>query len=237
MCVYLNLRTQTGSTSTASVPNPVIKILNPKILNEHWSLCSQSIFSIKFSPDWKTYFAVHIEVPVHGPGPIQESISIVGDAAIHQALWVQVSTHGLGLSSSCHPKHTKIVQHLCTLQRQFEEGDGITYHESWQPVIWGRQKEQPTSLSTPLKRPLLVSVADLGAEAFLNPPYLVAALLRIVSDLSLGASPSMTKTSFTPISVRDDSRKNKFLDTKEHCIFWNTSLTEANSMMNLFRNI
>ncbi|KAI3364270.1 hypothetical protein L3Q82_011075 [Scortum barcoo] len=37
----------------------------------------------------------------------------------------------------------------------------------------------------------------------------------MVSALSLGASPSITKTSFTPMSVRDDTLKNKFLDTAE----------------------
>lgn len=77
-------------------------------------------------------------------------------------------------------------------------------------------EDQPTSLSTALKRPLLVFVVDLGAEAFLNRPYLVSVLLLMVSALSLGASPSITKTSFTPISVRDDTLKNKFLDTKQH---------------------
>lgn len=77
-------------------------------------------------------------------------------------------------------------------------------------------KDQPTSLSTALKRPLLVFVVDLWAEAFLNPPYLVSVLLLMVSAFSLGASPSITKTSFTPISVRDDTLKNKFLDTKRH---------------------
>lgn len=74
---------------------------------------------------------------------------------------------------------------------------------------------QPTSLSTALKRPLLVLVEDLGAEAFLNPPYLVSVLLLMVSALSLGASPSITKISFTPMSVRDDTLKNKFLDAKK----------------------
>lgn len=33
-----------------------------------------------------TYFTAHIKVPVDSSGPIQESISIIGDAAIHQAL-------------------------------------------------------------------------------------------------------------------------------------------------------
>ena len=76
-------------------------------------------------------------------------------------------------------------------------------------------EDQPTSLSTALKRPLLVFVVDLGAEAFLNPPYLVSVLLLMVSALSFGASPSITNTSFTPMSVRDDTLKNKFLETKE----------------------
>lgn len=73
--------------------------------------------------------------------------------------------------------------------------------------------DQLTSLSTVLKRPLLVFL-DLGTEAFLNPPYLVSVLLLIVSALSFGASPSITNTSFTPIRVRDDTLKNKFLNTK-----------------------
>lgn len=62
-------------------------------------------------------------------------------------------------------------------------------------------------------------VVDFGAEAFLNPPYLVSVLFFMVSALSLGASPSITKTSFTPISVRDETLKNKFLGTKEN-YFW-----------------
>lgn len=74
-------------------------------------------------------------------------------------------------------------------------------------------EEQPTSFSTALKRPLLVFL-DVGTEAFLNLPYLVSVLLLIVSALSFGASPSITNTSFTPISVRDDTLKNKFLKTK-----------------------
>lgn len=61
------------------------------------------------------YFRVHIEVPVDSPGSIQECVSIICDAAINQALRVQVSTHGLSLTSSCHPRDTHIVQHLCTL--------------------------------------------------------------------------------------------------------------------------
>lgn len=76
-----------------------------------------------------------------------------------------------------------------------------------------RVEDQPTSLSTALKRPLPVLVVHLGAAAFLNPPNLFSVLLLIVSALSLGASPSMTKTSFTPIRVRDDTLKNKFLHT------------------------
>lgn len=77
-------------------------------------------------------------------------------------------------------------------------------------------EDQPTSLSTALKRPLLVLFVDFVAGAFLNPPYLVSALLLMVSALSLGASPSITKTSFTPMSDRDDTLKNKFLDTTVH---------------------
>lgn len=79
-------------------------------------------------------------------------------------------------------------------------------------------ENQPTSLSTALKRPLLVLVVHLVAAAFLFPPNLVCVLLLMVSALSFGASPSMTKTSFIPISVRDDTLKNKFLHTKEQCI-------------------
>ena len=75
-------------------------------------------------------------------------------------------------------------------------------------------EDQPTSLSTALKRPLLVLVVLLVAAAFLNPPYLVSVLLFIVSALSFGASPSITNTSFTPMSVRDDTLKNKFLHTE-----------------------
>ncbi len=85
-----------------------------------------------------------------------------------------------------------------------------------------RVEDPPTSLRTALKRPLLVFVVGFGAEAFLNfPPYLVSCLLLMVSALSLGASPSITKTSFTPMSVREDTRKNKFLDTKEqrYCLW------------------
>lgn len=77
-----------------------------------------------------------------------------------------------------------------------------------------RDSREPTSLSTALKRPLLVFVVRLVAAAFLNPPNLVSVLLLMVSALSLGASPSMTKTSFIPISVRDDTLKNKFLHTQ-----------------------
>lgn len=47
---------------------------------------------------------------------------------------------------------------------------------------------------------------------FLKPPYLASVLLLIVSALILGASPSITKTSFIPMSVRDETLKNKFLD-------------------------
>lgn len=78
-------------------------------------------------------------------------------------------------------------------------------------------EHKPTSLSTALKRPLLVFVVRLGAAGFLEPPNLFFVLLLIVSAFSLGASPSMTKTSFTPISVRDDTLKNKFLHTNQHC--------------------
>lgn len=76
-------------------------------------------------------------------------------------------------------------------------------------------EKQPTSLSTALKRPLLVPVLHLLVGSFLKPPYLASVLLLMVSALSLGASPSTTKISFTPISVRDDTLKNKFLDTKQ----------------------
>lgn len=67
-----------------------------------------------------------------------------------------------------------------------------------------------------LKRPLLVFALAFGADAFLNPPYLVCVLLLIVSAFSLGASPSITNTSFTPMSVSDETRKNKFLDIRDH---------------------
>lgn len=67
-----------------------------------------------------------------------------------------------------------------------------------------------------LKRPLLVVALAFGADAFLNTPYLVCVLLFIVSAFSLGASPSITKTSFTPMSVSDETRKNKFLDIRDH---------------------
>lgn len=73
--------------------------------------------SIRFSMSPQTYFTVHIEVPVHSPSPVQERVSIIGDASVHQALRVQVGTHGLSLSSSCHPGHAQVVQHLCTLER------------------------------------------------------------------------------------------------------------------------
>lgn len=66
-----------------------------------------------------------------------------------------------------------------------------------------------------LKRPLPVFPFAFGTDAFLNPPYLVCVLLLIVSAFSLGASPSITNTSFIPMSVRDETRKNKFLDIRE----------------------
>lgn len=76
------------------------------------------------------------------------------------------------------------------------------------------KKKPPTSLRTALKRPLLVLVLLVVEEVFLKPPYLASVLLLIVSALSLGASPSTTKTSFTPMSVRDETLKNKFLHTE-----------------------
>lgn len=96
------------------------------LLSEQWSIfyqtpalrCGFSFFStLLIRWTFTTYFAVHIEVPVDSSGSIQESIPIISDAAVHQALWVQVGTHGLSLPSSCHPRHTKVVQHICTLQR------------------------------------------------------------------------------------------------------------------------
>lgn len=76
-------------------------------------------------------------------------------------------------------------------------------------------RNRQTSLSTALKRPLLVFL-DLRVAVFLETPNLFWFLLFMVSAFSLGASPSITKTNFTPISVRDDTRKNKFLQhTKE----------------------
>lgn len=42
--------------------------------------------------DWdelsQTYFTIHVEVPIDSSRSVQECISIIGDAAIHQALWV-----------------------------------------------------------------------------------------------------------------------------------------------------
>lgn len=69
-------------------------------------------------------------------------------------------------------------------------------------------------MSTALKRPLLVLVVLFVEEVFLKPPYRDSVLLLIVSALSVGASPSITKTSFTPISVKDETLKNKFLHTE-----------------------
>lgn len=88
--------------------------------------------------------------------------------------------------------------------------------------------EPLTSLSTALNRPLLVVVLLFVEEVFLKPPYLASVLLLIVSALSLGASPSITKTSFTPISVRDETLKNRFLHTNVSLrIKGDTSLKDA----------
>lgn len=70
-----------------------------------------------------------------------------------------------------------------------------------------------TSLSTALKRTLLVFLAVAGFRTLLLllPQNLVPVLLLIVSALILGASPSITKMSLMPIRRREDARKNKLL--------------------------
>lgn len=114
------------------------------------------------------------------------------------------------------------VQHVCHNQRIKARN---------QPS-WTKQ----TSLRTALKRPLLVFLAAGGLGAFFwNPPNLISFLLLIVSALSLGASPSMTKTSFTPISVRDDTRKNKCLKKKWPHSNWYFVFSLFNEMWLMYR--
>lgn len=81
--------------------------------------------------------------------------------------------------------------------------------------IFSTAQNTPTSLSTALKRPLVVFEATLDSNFFLNPPNLVSVLLLMVSAFILGASPSMTKTGLIPISVREETRKNRFLQRGE----------------------
>ena len=76
-----------------------------------------------------------------------------------------------------------------------------------------------TSRSTAIKRPLpvlLIVVVFVDFEgAFSTPPKRLSVLFLMVSAFSFGASPSMTKTSLIPMSVRDETLKNKFLYTSE----------------------
>lgn len=90
---------------------------------------------------------------------------------------------------------------------------------------------QQTSRSIALKRPLLVFTLHLAADAVLNPPYLVCVLLLIVSAFNLGASPSITNTSLTPIRVSDETRKNKFLDTRNNPPFVSEAHTNEHEIV------
>lgn len=103
---------------------------------------------------------------------------------------------------------------VCPTYQHTEEVEWNRQNITTEGNNWHRTKGTLTSLSTALKRPLLVLVLLFVEEVFLKPPYLASVLLLIVSALSLGASPSITKTSFTPISVRDETLKNKFLHTE-----------------------
>lgn len=90
-------------------------------------------------------------------------------------------------------------------------------------------KRMHTSLRTALNRPLLVFLAAAGFGTLLafRLPNLISVRLLMVSALILGASPSITNTSFTPIRVSEDTRKNRFLYNTH-----DTSLTSCERLWN-----
>ena len=49
------------------------------------------------------YLGVHSEIPINSLGPIKESVSIIGEAAIHITTGVEVGTHGFSFTSSLDP--------------------------------------------------------------------------------------------------------------------------------------
>lgn len=49
------------------------------------------------------YLCVHSEIPVNSLGSIKESIAVIGEAAIHMATGIKVSTHGLSFPGSLDP--------------------------------------------------------------------------------------------------------------------------------------
>ena len=71
---------------------------------------------------------VHIEVLVNGLSTVQKRVSVVGDAAVHNAVKIQEGTHLLSFARSSHPRHTEAVQHLTALERhpRWEKRQGDT---------------------------------------------------------------------------------------------------------------
>lgn len=51
----------------------------------------------------KTYLGIHSEIPVNSLGPVKESISIIGEAAVYVATGIEVCTHGFSFPSSLDP--------------------------------------------------------------------------------------------------------------------------------------
>lgn len=66
----------------------------------------------------KEYLGIHSEIPINGLGPIKESVSVVGEAAVHTAAGVEVGAHGFGLPGCLHPGDPYAVQQFQTLNRE-----------------------------------------------------------------------------------------------------------------------
>jgi hypothetical protein len=66
----------------------------------------------------KTYLDVHSEIPVNSVGPIEESIPIIGEAAIHMTTRIEVSTHGFSFPSSLNPGDAQAFEHIKALKQK-----------------------------------------------------------------------------------------------------------------------